>query len=106
VFEIAAAAECCLVQPQKNTNSYWFQRHACNFFLRGGWLDKPEKAAATVLQQLNAIRNAKAKKRRAASNRYVVRGGGGVQDVSVGTPGGGVGWQCAAAAERNPQCQG
>ena len=34
-------------------------------------LDKPEKAAATLMQQLNAIRNAKAEKRRAASNRCV-----------------------------------
>jgi hypothetical protein len=34
-------------------------------------LDKPEKAAATLLQQLNAIRNAKAEKRRVASNRCV-----------------------------------
>jgi hypothetical protein len=34
-------------------------------------LDKPEKAAATLMQQLNAIRNAKAEKRRAASNRWV-----------------------------------
>jgi hypothetical protein len=34
-------------------------------------LDKPEKAAATLLQQLNAIRNAKAEKRRQSSNRWV-----------------------------------
>lgn len=33
-------------------------------------LEKPEKAAATLLQQLNAIRNAKAEKRRQASNRW------------------------------------
>jgi len=33
-------------------------------------LDKPEKAAATLLQQLNAIRNVKAEKRRQASNRW------------------------------------
>lgn len=37
-------------------------------------LERPEKAAAALLQQLNAIRNAKAEKRRAASNRC---GGGG-----------------------------
>lgn len=34
-------------------------------------LDKPDKAAATLLQQLNAIRNAKAEKRRTANNRCV-----------------------------------
>lgn len=33
-------------------------------------LERPEKAAASLLQQLNAIRNAKAEKRRAASNRW------------------------------------
>lgn len=32
-------------------------------------LDKPEKKAATLLQQLNAIRNAKAEKRRAQATR-------------------------------------
>lgn len=32
-------------------------------------LDKPEKKAATLLQQLNAIRNAKAEKRRTQAAR-------------------------------------